>query len=121
MSPATCPPCLRSKQARRRPLRRFLSWADGVPGSSSLHTFIADGPELVARHPVRHLGGVRRFPSQPEPELRHLPRLRPVPLRVELVARLVVAMLAVVLRRLLSPAGRLADDVDAGIDRHRWD
>src|SRR5881296_3458028 len=80
------------------------------------HTSIAHRAEFVARLPVRHRRCVRRFPSEPVSELRHLHSLGPVPVRIELVARLVIAMLAIIVGHLLAPLFSFADDVLSRFD-----
>src|SRR5262249_52813404 len=125
---------LRTRSADTSPAIRFAARTCTTAGSTGSRctsnsgaparlsqTLVAHGAELVARLPVGHVGRVRRFPRHPEAELRHLRPFRPVPVEIELVARLVIAMRAVVVRLLVAPRLALADHVVPGIDRHRGD
>src|SRR5213593_1298599 len=91
------------------------SW-HGLRWEASSLASIAHRAEFVARLPVRHRRCVRRFPSEPVSELRHLHSLGPVPVRIELVARLVIAMLAIIVGHLLAPLFSFADDVLSRFD-----
>ena len=67
--------------------------------------------KLIPRSPVRQLIQIPYIHPQEKPELRRLPDRREIPIRLELIRRLMVVLAVVFGVRLLAPVVRLAGEL----------
>src|SRR5579884_375360 len=96
-----------------------MQWCSPRTGrlfSCSHLTLLARGFKFISRLPCNQSGLARGFPSQGETEAGHAGIAGEIHLRPVFVARLMVAMLVVVLRLLLAPFAGMAGKLDSLID-----